>query len=842
MESRVRAAAREIVNGLKNATDTQSTVKWLHAANSLVTNREGASLPKALQQYSDVPFPQFCSVFRERHFVSLCCTVLDLLTVEWLKTLPANCFSEDVETLFLAGPAADSLMTLDRTIQKNRQGFKMQKTTTLLELFLNKGMVTQVIWEQCQACEMTSGQHLQSALSSHTGLWEELVTTLAFLPSRMANRLGRETSDVFLPQTYVPHLAGCIIQCLHKAHSLFAQSTHCSLDFVSRLVGKLCFTGYADQLLEVLVPVLCSSVTSDEVWCRVSQTLLTGVPLLTMESVIVPLLTKVPWYKWAEKLLGDCVLSNERVRFLLCTKLLFHRYFSQNLLLQNLIGYLASSPARRPLYNEVFVNLLRVWGDASNLRHVSSEQHLFLCRALLVCVSHLGPKETEERKRELVQFLLPGVQGHLGSSDVAIRSRGMLVAKILTTSLDLAEQKIEFEIPPTAETQELEKLVVLPPDPGLAPIQQAMENLQLPDPLAEEPCPQPSADDGEELDSDDDLVPYDMSFDKKESKVKAPKYIRDCMEGLLNGQEVEKFEASLLAAQALVSSHPDGLSEIAAEFAQILLHTTESCGVLDFISLRLQTLTALAVHCPTEVAPFLTSQFYERNYTIRQRLDILEVLTAAAQKLSQPDKPSNHTADKRNPDQEEALPHDAEAQTWRDVVQRRIERKTRRFGKGRTQPIPVATANRFGPVAGDFFYPLMAFCDRREQFFDLLGEDSLVLDRLVYSLAIILHSAVHTPAARQMGKTLLEFTWSLRMHQDVKVRQAVLVATSIVLLVVPSHCLLTDLQVDIMETKAWLEETAEKEVNAECRELAAQGLGLLESCIAKEMQEVAASS
>ena len=31
--------------------------------------------------------------------------------------------------------------------------------------------------------------------------------------------------------------------------------------------------------------------------------------------------------------------------------------------------------------------------------------------------------------------------------------------------------------------------------------------------------------------SDDDLVPYDMSFDKKMSKVKAPKYIRDCMEG-----------------------------------------------------------------------------------------------------------------------------------------------------------------------------------------------------------------------------------------------------------------------------------------------------------------------
>ena len=31
--------------------------------------------------------------------------------------------------------------------------------------------------------------------------------------------------------------------------------------------------------------------------------------------------------------------------------------------------------------------------------------------------------------------------------------------------------------------------------------------------------------------SDDDFVPYDMSFDVKKTKVKAPKYIRNCMEG-----------------------------------------------------------------------------------------------------------------------------------------------------------------------------------------------------------------------------------------------------------------------------------------------------------------------
>ena len=31
--------------------------------------------------------------------------------------------------------------------------------------------------------------------------------------------------------------------------------------------------------------------------------------------------------------------------------------------------------------------------------------------------------------------------------------------------------------------------------------------------------------------SDDDLEPYDMSHDVKQSKVKMPSYIRDCLEG-----------------------------------------------------------------------------------------------------------------------------------------------------------------------------------------------------------------------------------------------------------------------------------------------------------------------
>lgn len=64
------------------------------------------------------------------------------------------------------------------------------------------------------------------------------------------------------------------------------------------------------------------------------------------------------------------------------------------------------------LFTQVFCQLLRVWGDASSLRHVSAEQHLFLCRALIICISHVRQQE-EKRWREgqcLLSFVFWGKQ------------------------------------------------------------------------------------------------------------------------------------------------------------------------------------------------------------------------------------------------------------------------------------------------------------------------------------------------------------------------------------------------------------------------------------------------
>ncbi|XP_025106896.1 telomere length regulation protein TEL2 homolog [Pomacea canaliculata] len=327
-----------------------------------------------------------------------------------------------------------------------------------------------------------------------------------------------------------------------------------------------------------------------------------------------------------------------------------------------------------------------------------------------------------------------------------------------------------------------------------------------------------------------------MSHDKPVTKVKTPVYIRDCMEGLLKVKDPDTIEASLVAAEKLIRKGPDGLAEIAEEFTKILLHSTESYGIPEFVLHRFKAMVALAVHCPSQVARYLSAQFYERNYNIRQRLDMLEVLATAAQELSQPEASTSKATSRWSPVRHTQAESTTNPETWQQIVQQRINSKTRRFIKGPSKPEPTPVPNRFGHVAGEFFFPLMRFYDKSESVFDLMGSDSLVLHRLVYTLAIILYAAINTTAASQMGKSLLEFTWGLRIHSDVSVRQAVLVATSMVLLVVPGHFLLTDLQMDIMETKEWLQMVLEKDVNTECRKLAMQALTLLDNTVAMELK------
>ncbi|XP_005113209.2 telomere length regulation protein TEL2 homolog [Aplysia californica] len=849
MESKCRKLIKDVKTRFDSAETKEEILKWSSIIRSLLSVHASCSENKLLDalEYDEHELFELRKTISSSPFFAqqLYGLFIQKFSVDWMSSITTENFHKIVKAAFLDGPVSDAFLCLSQAItESSTKDFRFHTCVSLLEGMVNPERLAEVLLTHCRT--RTTGNVNSAGFAFDVHESEMLVSALASLPERMANRLRHDNSESFYPSHYTPVLSMAVLRVLDDGHAALTGGRDVSLQVVSALVGKLCLTGAGDLFLDTILPHLCANVRKNFAWSRICVRVFVGVPSRCLEAVLVLLLQKIPWYGLVDKFLGDCVVENSTARMLVCTKLLLFKNFSQpKLLLQNIIGYLCHSDTRRHLYLEVIVKLLEVWGSTTSMRHISSEQHRYISRALVVCLGALRDQDIAAKKDELLRLLMPGVQAHLESSDPTVRLLGMAVAKRLTNTLDPSGPQLEFELDMNNEmVKDLLSYEGLPADPG--PTQAEMLASEQQDELAKnnvlekkmadvklQDSANGQAEVDSDLDSDDDLVPYDMSNDLKVKTVKPPKYLRECMEGLLCiTDNLDKAELCLKHAEAIVRKKRDGLDEIAAEFAKILLHMSDSHGIEDFYMLRRKTLVALAVTSPKEVADYMTSQFYEWNYNLRQRMDVLEVLAEAAGELSHPEKVKRTEKDKLI---QEVTPS-SEPASWREVVQKRIESNTRRFAKGRTRPEPTAQLNRFAPVAGHFFYPLLVKVDKREPCLDLLGQDSALLFRLLYTLAIVVHAASNLPSVTQMGRTLLEFTWSLRMHQDQSVRHAVLIATTTVFLSVPAHDIMTELHADISETMTWLEDVIEKDADTDCQKMAAQALLILQEQMKKEVE------
>jgi hypothetical protein len=63
-------------------------------------------------------------------------------------------------------------------------------------------------------------------------------------------------------------------------------------------------------------------------------------------------------------------------------------------------------------------------------------------------------------------------------------------------------------------------------------------------------------------DSDDDLIPYDLSNDVLVTKTKQPAYLRDCLDGLIYSEDPEKVELCIKSVQSLCKNYHHELNEV----------------------------------------------------------------------------------------------------------------------------------------------------------------------------------------------------------------------------------------------------------------------------------------
>ncbi|NWV70937.1 TELO2 protein, partial [Malurus elegans] len=615
----------------------------------------------------------------------------------------------------------------------------------------------------------------------------------------------------------------------------------CSISFVSHVLGKVCIHGRQKEILGVLVPHLTDLTKSDCIWQRICWRLVECVPDRWMEAVVLGFVQRAPGADALSRLLGNLVVKNKKAQFVVTQKMLLLQYSHMTAVLQNLLGYLSLDNLRRTLLLRVLQELLETWSSSSAVKHSPPEQQLYISKAILICLSHLKEPEIESCRQELLTSMMQGVKCHLDSSLPQVRRLGMVVAESISLKINTEGPVLKFEYEEDDETRELKSFLAQTPsscDVFSIPEDDRSEKTNAALPVVSESKEKPHTaaavmPDEEldaELDSDDDLIPYDMSEDK-ELKTKAPVYIRDCIEVLTGSgsEDLDKWEATIKALDSLVRKNPAAVREVSVELAKILLHLEEKTCIEGFVELRQRAQVAVLTTDPIPVAKYLTSQFYSLNYSLRQRMDILDVLVLAAQELSCPKfhgKTKPYGAQKTSI---QLLPRSDSSKDWKRIVDERIKGKTRRFNMGQSHVELASRPNKFNSVAGHFFFPLIQHFDRPSTTFDLLGEDHLVLGRLVHTLAILMYLAVNTVAVTAMGKALLEFVWALRFHTDSYVRQGLLSCISSLLLSVPVERILADMTEELLETQSWLGDVVEKDPDGDCRRLAVQNLLLMEN-------------
>ncbi|KAL1248313.1 hypothetical protein QQF64_021631 [Cirrhinus molitorella] len=753
-----------------------------------------------------------------------------LVSAHWFSR---SCEDEEIKKLwdemFLRGPPDQALLLLLDTISSTGESVGLERCVSVLEKFLSAGRLQVLLWSRCE---------MGGACSDSPQLRETIIGHLAALPSITCNHLHTNTPDAFLPQRYYPLLAASILDTLEKTCHALRAGQDCSLGFVAEVLGKVCIQGYSSEIFETLAPRLSSLTRMDPLWQRVTQRLLEKVPERCTECVITGLIRSLSGAAAVSRLMGNLVVTNKKAQFVLTHKLLLQQYQHPTQLLKSVLGYLALDSERRTLLKQVLRSVCQVWCNSSATKHTCVEQQLYVSKALLLCVALLTHSEIQELRQEMLQCMLGGVQCRLDSNIERIRRMGMVVGECLSHRLDTPGSQLKFQYEADEEIRELKSLMESPSFEDDEEHQPDSSTSLQPEPKVEGSAGQSATSEtgcgsDSELDSDDDLTPYDMSADQEKKKSAPPRYVRDCLEALMLSDDAERVELSLQVAEALLRKNVKATQEVSVQFSKVLLHLEDKYNTLHFQTLRQNAMVALTVTDIKPVVDYWTTEFYSLNYSLRQRLDILEVLALSAQELSEPI--TNKHSRAQPIAAVTALEQCDDITHWRQIVEKRIQSKTRRISKGGTQPVK-AVPNRYAPVAGFFLFPLLRNYDRPQVTFDLLGGDHLVLGRLLHTLGLLMHLAVNAPVVSQMGRALLDFVWAVRFHTDQMVRRGVMFAVCSVFLSMPGENLLIELGDDLMETRAWLADVAENDCDADCRSLAVQSLMLLDKNLKTQLQ------
>lgn len=768
--------------------------------------------------------------FAQKHFVRCSELLLCDPSATFLPSLD-SVHQRKLEEYFCFGPSTETFLVLVGTLSQHSKPENVAIIASLLETFIKSGKLVDLFVQNC----LRSTYTIDSQLNSNK---TQTITFIVSLPERITNKLRRNSKALFFPEAYFTEVTTQIKKALESIHSVLSENSRdVTLLFLSNLIGRIAMSGYGKTVMASLLPSFEVWMSSSPLWSHICHKLLTEIPDHQVEPVLENLLKQASSSQLVSKLLGNVVLTSPRLKYLMATKFLLLRYYSDLTILRNIIEYL-SGCKRRHLLIETLGTMLDCWSNGSSIKHTPYSQHFYISCGIVHIMGYFSSDERETHKHELLKTLLVGVQNHLENPEQKVRRLGMIVAECVTSTLEPNTEKLAFEYDKDQESDLLQDLLKGPEAKLLKNtfVKNSKVASKDEDKLDGINNSKNSSANSYYEDDDDDLKPYDLDEGDYEGS-KPMCHLRDCMEALIESKEIEKFEPALKSLEKIVISFPSDLKEVCVELIKILLHLQDHFSTEHFVTLRHKCMVAIATRCPIPVATYLTEEFYSANYSMIQRLDMLDVLAESAKELAQPTELSKEKATSRRFLSSTSASHEnvEEIPEWKKIVQERIDKKTRRFAKGPSQEQPKPVANKFAKVAGHFFYPLMKNFDNKVNTLDLLGDDSFVLGRLLYTLGVVIHCATGAPGVHNMGVALIEFSWALRYHHESLIRQMLIFALVMVFTSVPFVLLLSESKEGVFEVHSWLKDLVEGDANVDVKRTAAQALVVLEEAFKKEV-------
>ncbi|CAB3258606.1 unnamed protein product [Arctia plantaginis] len=645
----------------------------------------------------------------------------------------------------------------------------------------------------------------------------------------------------------------------------------CFSHLVSKVVTNYYMSGNSPAVLDLIDTFAAwtdYNEPSQYVKRRLIQTLLKHLSRQAIEYLSIMFLKRCPInYRKTEQIIlhviGDNFDTNNDWKEILSYKIplcIKPNNIKDTTVAENLVYYISTTKNSTENLNELIVRLATVWADVKIRNTSNLSEHMYISELLILAVQYRVSVSLKNKNKwktnELKNVLFRGMSKHLDILSQEFRSIGMATVEIILkiiSQIDHSDKKAELkfdydkmnatckEIHKTLKIISYKCLINLNCKigddyvPVTINLKRALDHVA--NKFAEDEnsyvhntivtCavkgPEQTKEivkaiisvkldalDGkqEDLDSDDDLVPYDMSNDISVNAKKQPKYLRDLVENIVEAKDAEIFEASLEVAEELVNKQLRNEDpKLIVELLDLFVHLDAKYHVDNFDSIKFNTCVAIVSIQPKVAAEHLCKEIHTDigRYSIATKIFMLDVISEAVNRIADVRQQNDAPKPQNDIICEEQTDVPAE-----EIIRRRLINKTRYFHSIRRHPFATAKKNQFAGVSDFFFYPLLGGFGHKQltlSHHNMKQDiDSILMFKYLSVVGNVVLASKNCPKCSVYCWEVVRIILYLRYAPDPQIQTCVMSLLASVVIALPASILKTEFFDVMMEMRSWLED------------------------------------